>query len=116
MRGAAKPTIRKVKAGDALTEQGAAGDELFLLLDGVLVVEVDGTELAEVGPGAVLGERAVLEGGRRTSTLRARTPCRVAAVPVRARSTATSCAELAAGHRREEPGHADDADLAARER
>ena len=42
MRGGAKPTIRKFAAGDVLTEQGAAGDELFLLLDGVLEVEVDG--------------------------------------------------------------------------
>ncbi len=44
-----------------LTEQGAAGDEIFLLLNGVLSVEVDGPPLAEVGPGAILGERALLE-------------------------------------------------------
>ena len=78
-RGAAKDP--QGRTGDVLTRQGDAGDELFLLLDGVLVVDVDGTEWAEVGPGAVLGERALLEGGRRTSTLLARTPCRVAAVP-----------------------------------
>jgi CRP-like cAMP-binding protein len=51
-----------------------------LLLDGVVAVEVDGDEVAEIGPGAVLGERAVLEGGTRTATLRARTGCRVAVV------------------------------------
>ncbi len=55
-------------------------DQLFLLLDGVLSVEVDGTGWAEVGPGAVLGERAAIEGGARTATLRAVTPVRVAAV------------------------------------
>ena len=54
-----------------LTEQGQQGDEVFLLLDGVLAVEVDGEPLADVGPGAILGERAALEGGARTSTLRA---------------------------------------------
>ena len=37
--------------------------------------------MVEVGPGAVLGERAVLEGGRRTATLRAVTECKVAVVP-----------------------------------
>ena len=42
---------------------------MFLLLNGVLVVEVDGEKLAELGPGAVFGERAVLEGGTRTATL-----------------------------------------------
>ena len=73
MRGGAKPTIREVKTGNVLAEQGTQGDELYLLLNGVLVVEVDGEQLAELGPGAVLGERAVLEGGARTATLRAAT-------------------------------------------
>ena len=80
---APSPRSARVKEGTTLVEQGdATGDELFLLLDGVLVVEVDGEPLAELGPGAVLGERAVLEGGRRTATLRAVTDCKVAAVPV----------------------------------
>ncbi|MDP8992286.1 MAG: cyclic nucleotide-binding domain-containing protein, partial [Actinomycetota bacterium] len=57
MRGGAKPKIRKVKEGAALVEQGQPGDELYLLLDGVLGVEVDGEPVTEVGPGAVLGER-----------------------------------------------------------
>ena len=33
--------------------------------------------VAEVGPGAILGERAAVEGGPRTATLRAVTPCRL---------------------------------------
>ena len=37
-------------------------------LTGVLVVEVDGEQLAEVGSGSVLGERAVLEEGAHTAT------------------------------------------------
>jgi hypothetical protein len=107
MRGAARPKIRTVRTGDVLTRQGEAGDELFLLLDGVLVVDVDGTEWAEVGPGAVLGERALLEGGLRTSTLLARTRCRVAAVPAE-QIDRDKLAELATNHRREAPGNADD--------
>jgi Cyclic nucleotide-binding domain len=71
---------RDFDSGEVLVEQGERSDELFLLLDGVLGVEVDGEEVAEIGPGAVLGERAVLEGGARTATLRARTRCRVAVV------------------------------------
>jgi CRP-like cAMP-binding protein len=43
----------------------------------VLDVEVDGETVGQVGPGAMLGERAVLEGGERTATLRAVTACRV---------------------------------------
>jgi hypothetical protein len=101
MHGAAEPEIRKLKAGRTLTEQGADGGELFLLLDGLLVVEVGGNVVAEVGPGAVVGERASLEGGTRTSTLRARTACRVAAVPFESVDR-DLLRELAGDHRREE--------------
>jgi hypothetical protein len=75
------PPFRRLRAGDTLVEQGDQGDELFLLFDGVLAVEQDGGQVAEVGPGAILGEMALLEGGRRTATLRAVTRCRVAVVP-----------------------------------
>ena len=64
-----------------LVEQGEPGDELYLLLDGVLAVIVDGDEVAELGPGAIVGERSSLEGGKRTATLSARTRCRIAVVP-----------------------------------
>lgn len=101
MRGGAKPDIRRIKQGRSLVEQGSASSELFLLLNGVLVVDVDGEPLAEVGPGAVLGERAVLEGGTRTATLRAVTECKVAAVPGD-RVDADKLAVLAADHRRED--------------
>jgi Cyclic nucleotide-binding domain len=79
MRGGARPEIRRLRAGSVLAEQGQPGREIFLLLDGVIAVSVDGTELAELGPGAIMGERAVLEQGLRTATLRAATDCVVAA-------------------------------------
>jgi hypothetical protein len=100
MRGGAKPDIRRIRQNESLVEQGSASEELFLLLNGVLVVEVDGEPLAEVGPGAVLGERAVLEGGTRTATLRAVTECKVAAVPAD-RVDRDKLAVLAEAHRRE---------------
>ncbi len=101
MRGGRRPRIRKVAAGEVLVRQGEAGDELFLLLDGVLGVEVDGERLAELGPGAVVGERALLEGGLRTSTLHALTPCK-AAVARADEIEPAALAELREGHRREE--------------
>jgi Cyclic nucleotide-binding domain len=79
MQGGAKPQIRRLRAGTLLAEQGQPGQEIFLLLDGVVAVSVDGTPLAELGPGAVMGERAALERGLRTATLRAATDCVVAA-------------------------------------
>ncbi len=102
MGGGAKPKTRKVKKGKALVEQGQPGAQLYLLLDGVLSVEVDGRAVAEVGPGVVLGERAILEAGTRTSTLRAVTDCRVAVAPGDAIDKA-ALTELSLGHRREDP-------------
>jgi Cyclic nucleotide-binding domain len=93
---ASKPTRLDVDA--TLTEQGDAGDELYLLLDGVLAVEVDGETVAEIGPGAILGERAVVEGGKRTATLRAVTPAKV--VSVSADQVEPSALEELAGSRR----------------
>ena len=101
MRGGAKPQFRKLGAGQTLVEQGQPGNELFLLLDGVLSVDVDGKALAEVGPGAILGERALLEGGTRTATLKALTPVRVA-VATAEQVSPDALAEVAGGHRREE--------------
>jgi hypothetical protein len=95
-----KPEFRSVAAGDALVRQGEIGDELFLVLDGMLLVEVDGEAVAEVGPGALLGERALLEGGVRTSTLTASTPTRVAVIDP-SLFTTEELSGVAAGHRRE---------------
>jgi hypothetical protein len=99
--GEGKPKVRKLKVGAALTEQGEEADALYLLLDGVIQVLVDGEEVANLGPGALIGERAVLEGGRRTATLVAVTPCKVA----EARKVELDMAKLAEvreGHRRED--------------
>ncbi len=74
MAGQQIPERRTLDPGETLVEQGAPGDELYLVLDGVLAVEIDGAEVAEIGPGAVVGEKALLEGGARTATLRAQTP------------------------------------------
>jgi hypothetical protein len=81
MQSGVAPDRRRLEMGATLVEQGARGDELYLLLDGVLTVEIDGEQVAEVGPGALVGERALLEGGTRKATLRAETPCRVVVVP-----------------------------------
>jgi CRP-like cAMP-binding protein len=44
----------------------------------MLNVEVNRTVVASVGPGAILGERSLLERGIRTATLRTVTRCRIA--------------------------------------
>jgi hypothetical protein len=100
MRSGQKPSLRTCAPGDVLVRQGESGHELMLILDGVVVVDVDGNELAELGPGAILGERAILEGGLRTSTVTARERCRVAVVEA-SLIDPEALDELSTGHRRE---------------
>ena len=96
-----KPRSRELKNGQTLLEQGQTGDEMYFVLDGMLAVEVDGRQVAEIGPGAIVGERAVIENGTRTATVRATTVCRVAPLP-RRYADDRELAEIARGHHREE--------------
>ena len=102
MRGGAKPAVRKLAKGMLLAEQGDPGQDIYLLLDGVLSVSVDGTQVGELGPGAVMGERALLEGGRRTATLRAVTDC-IIATAAKDQIDRGSLSSLAELHHREDP-------------
>jgi hypothetical protein len=101
MSGGAKPAIRIIAEGENLVRQGDPGTDVFLILDGMFVVEVDDRQVAEIGPGAVVGERAGLVNGKRTATLWARTPGRVASVPPDALDP-RALGSLAATHQREE--------------
>jgi Cyclic nucleotide-binding domain len=101
MRSGAKLERRNLDSGEALVHEGEEGRELFLLLDGMVDVEVNGDVVAEIGPGALLGERALLEGGKRTATLWASTPVRVAVIPPEAIDE-SALPELAAGRKRED--------------
>ena len=99
--GEGKPKVRKLKAGAVLTKQGEEADAIYLLLDGVIQVAVDGEDVAALGPGALIGERAVLEGGRRTATLTAASACKVAEAR-KVELDLDKLAAVSAGHRREE--------------
>lgn len=104
MRHDRRPELRRLQPGDRLTIQGEESRELYLLLDGVLRVSVDGRAVGEVAAGAVLGERAVLEAGRRTATLEAVTGSLVAVAPPDAVDE-DALRELATGHHREDDDH-----------
>ena len=103
MRGGAKPAIRTLDVGEMLVMQGEAATEVYLILDGMFIVEIDGRQVAEIGPGAIVGERAAREGGIRSATLRATTRARVAeAAPDQLQAEGLEA--LARTHRREEAG------------
>ena len=96
-----KPKPAKIAAGTTIMAEGEAADNIVLVLDGMVQVEVGGTALAELGPGAILGERASLEQGRRTATVRALTDCRIVSY-LAADLSAKDLTELVPGHHRED--------------
>jgi CRP/FNR family cyclic AMP-dependent transcriptional regulator len=67
-------------AGQMLIERGMPGTGLYVVLEGHIVVEApEGTR--ELGPGSVVGERALLsDDGRRTARVRALTHGKVLTV------------------------------------
>ncbi len=101
MQGGGKRRIERFPAGTILFKKGEPGTEVLLILDGIVRVERGGERLAEYGPGALLGERAHLEGGVRTSSNIAVTPCRVALFEAELIER-SHLEELSAGHRRED--------------
>ncbi len=99
--GGTPPRAAKVQAGAVILAEGEAADAIVLVLDGLVEVAAGGAVLAELGPGAVLGERASLEQGRRTATVRAVTDCRIVTYAAAA-LPAEDLQQLALGHHRED--------------
>jgi CRP-like cAMP-binding protein len=73
-------SVDRLRSGQVLANQGEQDHTMWLVLDGLLHVDVDGVTVGEVGPGWVVGERASTDSGFRTATLRAVTPVRVVEV------------------------------------
>jgi hypothetical protein len=101
MQSGGRRHIERLPAGSVLVKEGEPGKEVLLILDGIVRVERGGERLAEYGPGALLGERAHLEGGVRTSSNIAVTPCRIAFFDADLVDR-SQLEELSAGHRRED--------------
>ncbi len=66
---------RKLRAGTTVVRQGQmSGIGFFIITDGVASVEVDGAEVASLGPGAHFGELGLISERARTATVIAATP------------------------------------------
>jgi CRP/FNR family cyclic AMP-dependent transcriptional regulator len=70
-------------AGRTLCQQGTGGREAFVIIDGTASVEINGTHVASVGPGACVGELALLDHGLRTATVVAETDLTALVIGVR---------------------------------
>src|SRR5262245_41227546 len=69
----------EVATGANLITQGDDAASLFVVLSGRLqaVLEKESLALQEIGPGAVVGEIALVVGGKRSATVRALEPTKV---------------------------------------
>lgn len=75
--------IAELPAGLELIKEGEPGDALFVILDGRAIVQRDGAEVNQVGPGAYFGEMAILDGEPRSATVVAATDITVAVIGIR---------------------------------
>ena len=60
-----------VEVGTVLMHKGDKGSTIFVIESGAMECVVDGVKVAEVGPGRVIGERAMLTNCARTATVAA---------------------------------------------
>lgn len=69
-----------VDAGRTLATKGQIGHEFFVVMDGEVEVTDGARTLDTLGPGGFFGEIALLDGRRRTATVRATAPTRLLVV------------------------------------
>ncbi len=63
-----------IEAGRVLTDQGDAGREAFVIIEGQATVKRNQRKIASLGPGEAIGELSLLDHGPRTATVEAATP------------------------------------------
>jgi CRP/FNR family cyclic AMP-dependent transcriptional regulator len=65
---------RSASGGEAIVQQGDAGDEFFVIADGAAEVTRDGRAITTLGPGDWFGELALLDPAPRDATVTATAP------------------------------------------
>ena len=88
-------TRLQIPVGRALTRQGAIGHDVVVVVDGEVEVTRDGQTIAVLGPGAHVGEVAIVENRPRNATVIARTPLVVDVIGEREfRALLATCPEV----------------------
>lgn len=59
--------VHRFSRGETLIRRGAESDSMLIVHEGTIAVRLDDRELAQLGPGAVVGEMALLTGETRTA-------------------------------------------------
>lgn len=59
----------RIGSGHRLMREAATGFEAVIIMEGTVDVTRDGETIARLGPGNIVGEGALLDGGRRSATV-----------------------------------------------
>ncbi|MGH9211803.1 MAG: Crp/Fnr family transcriptional regulator [Acidimicrobiales bacterium] len=78
LRDIAKATVElDIEEGKEFVTQGDVGREAFIIVEGTAEASRNGRKIGELGPGACVGELALLDHGPRTASVVAATPLTV---------------------------------------
>jgi CRP-like cAMP-binding protein len=69
--------------GDFLFREGDLGDKMYVLLEGEMEIRLGDFVFESAGVGAILGEMALIDDGRRTADALAKSACRLAPIDQR---------------------------------
>lgn len=64
---------RVVQPNEVIVKQSDPGQEMFIIVDGDVIVERDGVTIAELGAGGHFGEMSIVDDAPRSASVRART-------------------------------------------
>lgn len=64
-------TVRKIDPGEKIIREGDAGDEMYIILQGKVVIEVGSIVVGELGSGDFFGEMSLIDKEPRSATVTA---------------------------------------------
>ena len=63
-----EPTMT-IHRGEVVIAEGERGDTMFVVVDGMLDIRINGAPVEKVGPGGVVGEMALIDHGVRSASV-----------------------------------------------
>lgn len=72
--------VRSFAVGDVLFEEGEPGEELFIVIEGLVSIQKAGLDLAQLGPGGHFGEMSIMDKGRRSARVVTEAPTKAIVV------------------------------------
>jgi len=72
--------VRRFEADETVFDEGQIGDEVFVVLEGMVSIRKGNTELARLGPGGHFGEMAIMDKGPRSARVIAEQPTRLISI------------------------------------